>query len=69
MDVHVNRNWNICRLYFNQRRRNCSNASRTFLRKEAASIPLVGLTSYQALSEVIKAKPGDKVLIQAGSVA
>ncbi|HCG75649.1 NADP-dependent oxidoreductase [Staphylococcus caprae] len=35
--------------------------------EEAASIPLVGLTSYQALNEVIKAKPGDKVLIQAGS--
>ena len=35
--------------------------------EEAASIPLVGLTSYQAINEVIKAKPGDKVLIQAGS--
>ena len=34
---------------------------------EEEGIPLVGLTSYQALNEVIKAKPGDKVLIQAGS--
>ena len=34
---------------------------------EAASIPLVGLTAYQAINEVIQAQPGDKVLIQAGS--
>ena len=34
---------------------------------EAASIPLVGLTSYQALHEVMDLKKGDKVLIQAGS--
>ena len=35
--------------------------------EEAASIPLVGLTAYQAINEVIQAQPGDKVLIQAGS--
>ena len=34
---------------------------------EAASIPLVGLTAWQALVEVAKVKPGQKVLIQAGS--
>ncbi|MGE7425185.1 NADP-dependent oxidoreductase [Staphylococcus capitis] len=34
--------------------------------EEAASIPLVGLTAYQAINEVIQAQPGDKVLIQAG---
>jgi len=35
--------------------------------EEAASISLVGLTSYQAINEVIQARPGDKLLIQAGS--
>lgn len=34
---------------------------------EAASIPLVGLTACQALVEVGKVKPGQKVFIQAGS--
>lgn len=34
---------------------------------EAASIPLVGLTAWQALIEVGKLKPGQKVFIQAGS--
>ena len=34
---------------------------------EAASIPLVGLTTWQALVEVSKVRPGHKVLIQAGS--
>jgi NADPH:quinone reductase-like Zn-dependent oxidoreductase len=34
---------------------------------EAASIPLVGLTAWQALIEVGKVKPGQKVFIQAGS--
>lgn len=34
---------------------------------EAASIPLVGLTAWQALVEVAKVRPGQKVLIQAGS--
>lgn len=33
----------------------------------AASIPLVGLTSYQVLHEKMKLKAGQKVLIQAGS--
>ena len=33
----------------------------------AASIPLVGLTAWQALVEVGKVKPGQKVFIQAGS--
>lgn len=35
--------------------------------EEAASIPLVGLTAWQALVEVGKLKPGQKVFIQAGS--
>ncbi len=34
---------------------------------EAASIPLVGLTAWQALVEKGKVKPGRKVFIQAGS--
>ena len=34
---------------------------------EAASIPLVGLTSYQAMYDVLKLKPGQKILIHAGS--
>lgn len=34
---------------------------------EAASIPLVGLTAWQALVEVGNVKPGQKVFIQAGS--
>ena len=35
--------------------------------EEAASIPLVGLTAWQALVERAKLKPGQKVFIQAGS--
>jgi NADPH:quinone reductase-like Zn-dependent oxidoreductase len=35
--------------------------------EEAASIPLVGLTGWQALVEKAKLKPGQKVFIQAGS--
>jgi len=35
--------------------------------EEAASIPLVGLTAWQALVEIGKVKPGAKVFIQAGS--
>lgn len=35
--------------------------------EEAASIPLVGLTSYQALHDVLQLSAGQKVLIQAGS--
>ena len=34
---------------------------------EAASIPMVGLTSWQALRERVKLKPGQKVFIPAGS--
>lgn len=34
---------------------------------EAASIPLVGLTTYQALTEVLELKKGQKILIHAGS--
>ena len=34
---------------------------------EVASIPLVGLTAWQALVEVGKVRPGQKVFIQAGS--
>lgn len=35
--------------------------------EEASSIPLVGLTSWQALIEISKLKKGQKVFIQAGS--
>lgn len=35
--------------------------------EEAASIPLVGLTSYQALHDIMQIKHGQKVLIQGGS--
>jgi NADPH:quinone reductase-like Zn-dependent oxidoreductase len=35
--------------------------------EEAASIPLVGLTSWQALVERANLRPGQRVLIQAGS--
>lgn len=35
--------------------------------EEAASIPLVGLTAWQALVELAKVRPGQKVFIQAGS--
>ncbi|KQW31167.1 NADPH:quinone oxidoreductase [Rhizobium sp. Root274] len=35
--------------------------------EQAASIPLVGLTAWQALVELGKVKPGHKVFIQAGS--
>jgi alcohol dehydrogenase len=35
--------------------------------EEAASIPLVGLTAWQALIEIAKLKKGQKVLIHAGS--
>jgi NADPH:quinone reductase-like Zn-dependent oxidoreductase len=34
---------------------------------EAAAVPLVGLTAWQALVEVAELRPGQKVLIQAGS--
>lgn len=34
---------------------------------DAAAIPLVALTSYQALVDVMHVKRGDKILIQAGS--
>lgn len=33
--------------------------------EEAASIPLVGLTSYQALTDILQLKKGQKILIQA----
>jgi NADPH:quinone reductase-like Zn-dependent oxidoreductase len=35
--------------------------------EEAATVPLVGLTSWQALVEIAQVKKGQKVLIQAGS--
>lgn len=35
--------------------------------EQAASIPLVGLTAWQALVEVGKVRPGQKVFVQAGS--
>jgi NADPH:quinone reductase-like Zn-dependent oxidoreductase len=40
---------------------------KTLNMNEAASLPLVGLTAWQALVEVGKVKPGQKVFIQAGS--
>ncbi|MEC1375528.1 NADP-dependent oxidoreductase [Heyndrickxia oleronia] len=35
--------------------------------EEAASIPLVGLTSYQALKDILQLQKGQKILIQAGA--
>lgn len=35
--------------------------------EQAAAVPLVALTSYQALVDIMNIKSGDKVLIQAGS--
>jgi NADPH:quinone reductase-like Zn-dependent oxidoreductase len=35
--------------------------------EEAASLPLVGLTGYQALVDIAKLKPGQKVFVEAGS--
>lgn len=35
--------------------------------EEAASIPLVGLTSYQALHDILQIEKGHKILIHAGS--
>lgn len=35
--------------------------------EEAAAVPLVGLTSYQALHDIMQVQPGQKVLIQGGS--
>ncbi|GAK48322.1 NADPH:quinone reductase [Secundilactobacillus oryzae JCM 18671] len=35
--------------------------------EEAAAVPLVSLTSYQALIDLAKIKPGQKVFIQAGA--
>jgi NADPH:quinone reductase-like Zn-dependent oxidoreductase len=40
---------------------------RNLTMEEAASIPLVGLTAWQALIEKAKLKPGQKVLIHAGA--
>jgi NADPH:quinone reductase-like Zn-dependent oxidoreductase len=39
----------------------------TLSMEEAASVPLVGLTSWQALMEIANLKQGQKVFIQAGS--
>jgi NADPH:quinone reductase-like Zn-dependent oxidoreductase len=39
----------------------------TLTMEEAAGVPLVGLTAWQALVEVGKVRPGQKVFIQAGS--
>jgi alcohol dehydrogenase len=35
--------------------------------EEAASIPLVGLTSYQALTDILQLQKGQKIFIQAGA--
>ncbi|WP_400247651.1 NADP-dependent oxidoreductase [Niallia sp. JL1B1071] len=35
--------------------------------EEAASIPLVGLTTYQALADIMQLQKGQKILIQAGA--
>ncbi|WP_315811876.1 NADP-dependent oxidoreductase [Bradyrhizobium sp. SZCCHNR2028] len=40
---------------------------RTLTMEEASSVPLVALTAWQALVDVAKVKPGEKVFIQAGS--
>ena len=34
---------------------------------ESASIPLAGLTAYQALTDVVKLSKGERILIHAGS--
>lgn len=34
---------------------------------EAASLPLVGLTTWQAFHDILELKPGQKILIQAGA--
>ena len=39
----------------------------TLTMEEAASLPLVGLTAWQALVERAHVQPGQKVLIHAGS--
>lgn len=39
----------------------------TLSMEEAASIPLVGLTAWQALIEKARLKPGQKILVHAGS--
>lgn len=40
---------------------------RTLTMEDASSIPLVALTAWQALVDIAKVKPGQKVFIQAGS--
>lgn len=40
---------------------------RTLTMEDASSLPLVALTAWQALVDVAKVKPGQKVFIQAGS--
>ncbi|GIO27462.1 NADP-dependent oxidoreductase [Ornithinibacillus bavariensis] len=35
--------------------------------EEAASIPLIGLTTYQALTDILQLQKGQKILIQAGA--
>jgi NADPH:quinone reductase-like Zn-dependent oxidoreductase len=40
---------------------------RTISAVEAASLPLVALTAWQALVEVAQVRPGDRVLVHAGS--
>ncbi|GAA0340229.1 NADP-dependent oxidoreductase [Oceanobacillus oncorhynchi subsp. oncorhynchi] len=35
--------------------------------EEAAAVPLVGLTTYQAFHDILNLQPKDKILIQAGS--
>jgi len=40
---------------------------RTLTMEDASSIPLVALTAWQALVDVAKVKPGQKVFVQAGS--
>lgn len=40
---------------------------KTLSMEEAASVPLVALTAWQALFERAQIKPGDKILVQAGS--
>ena len=44
-----------------------ANKPKSLTMEEAASIPLVGLTAWQALLERAKLKKGQKVLIHAGS--
>lgn len=53
--------------YISADQEDISNKPENLTFEEAAAIPLVGLTSYQALHDFMHIKEGEKILIQAGS--